>query len=400
MKNLTLDEDVDENKENAGVKNETSDSGPMEKRRPSSCLFVASLKMTRSDDELCRLVTKRFEQYGKLLSVKVLRDTSGRPYAFVQYATDENCKHAILAANNTEMDGRLLRCEAAKVNRTLFLLSHNLLPISTVRRLMSQYGEIELVLASTEDGKVLHEAKSSCKWYIKFAYRDEAIRAFASLTDHESYQVEWAQNVDDTRRKIGAFDKCSIFVGALTPAVTEQNLVDHFSTHGRVTEVSIIHKPTSSFAFVTFDDEAAAACAVSRDNHSMFMDKTINVRYRELYGQGPARAILSPKVPVVLAPPPISLRKKKVDRPLKSEFSMGAASQLAISSRPRDLGRPRSFAASKDYASDRAQKATTPSKSGPEGVVTSARSFARVAQEAAKKSEKPKSCYYIIPKAR
>lgn len=285
--------------------NETS------KRRPSSCMFVASLRSTCSDDELCRSVTRHFLVYGELASVKVLRDPMNRPYAFVQYTNDRDCKLAIKMGHNSELDGRKLRCEAAKVNRTLFISSFRETTKNDLHKLVCDFGETELIAPSSHTGRVIDHSSpdSSFNWFVKFSYRDDAIRAFASLSDNDEYHVEWAQNIDDIAVKASQFDKFAIFIGQLPQAVTEADIRGHFSSHGTIKEVSIIHKLFSTFAFVTFAEEAAAASAVARDNHSMFMNKTIHVQYREITSKANSRILLSPRIPVALAPPPIHLKR-------------------------------------------------------------------------------------------
>jgi RNA recognition motif-containing protein len=48
---------------------------------PSGCLFVASLSEESAEDALASF----FGQHGTVLKIKLLKDRSSRPYAFVQY---------------------------------------------------------------------------------------------------------------------------------------------------------------------------------------------------------------------------------------------------------------------------------------------------------------------------
>jgi RNA recognition motif-containing protein len=89
--------------------------------RPSSCVFVASLNATLTDDQLNNSVTRHFAQWGSIAFVKVLRDLCERPYAFVQFNTDDDAKNAIAKGQGTYLDNRYIRCEPARVNRTLFV---------------------------------------------------------------------------------------------------------------------------------------------------------------------------------------------------------------------------------------------------------------------------------------
>lgn len=301
------------------------------KGKPSACVFVASLRASKTDDELCRSVTKLFSKFGELVSVKVLRDPSNRPYAFAQYSNDDDCKRAIEMGHGSELEGRKLRCEAAKVNRTLFVSVAPPMRLQDLKTSVGKYGEIELLLGSTSEGDVIHVPQNgtSLSWFVKFSYRDDAIRAFASLSDDLQFHVEWAQNIDDINAFSSNIDRTSIYIGLLGPNVTEGEITAHFSIHGEIEEVSVINRLSSSFAFVTYTTEEAAASAVERDNHSMFMDKTIHVQYKEIARKQAPKLILSPRSPVALAPPPINLRKKSTLRP---KYNLGSEFQQAKNS--------------------------------------------------------------------
>lgn len=293
------------------------------KGKPSACVFVASLLASKSDVELCKSVTDHFEGYGKIANVKVLRDYNSRPYAFVQYTNDDDSKLAIKCSNNSLLDGRYIRCEPAKVNRTLFITSYEAVVKGEVAQVVKKFGETELVVASNGYGQIKsgQADDDACRfWFVKFCYRDDAIRAFASLTDNSQFNVEWAKNVEDQSTH-GRFDKYTIFIGQLSRIVTEADVEAHFSKRGKVRTTSVVHKPTTSYAFVTFEDEASAASAVAKDNHTMFMEKNINVQYRELSSY--PKMILSSDMPVVLAPPPVHSKFKTAARAKHNESYPG-----------------------------------------------------------------------------
>lgn len=281
--------------------------------KPSACVFVASLPAQMSDDELCRLVAQNFKKFGEISSVKVLRDPENRPYAFVQYTNDTDCQNAIIEGHNFELGGRRLRCEAAKVNRTLFFSFLVAKTKENVIELVSTFGGTDLVLPGSESGRLVHANLSlllSRNWFVKFSYRDEAIQAFATLSESQEFQVEWAQNVDDISPPQSMFDRNSVYVGHLSPNVTADKLKNHFKAHGSIENISIIRRRDATFAFITFEDEFAAASAIARDNHSLFMNMTIHVKYKMASGKKPMRMLLSPRVPVALAPPPILQRSR------------------------------------------------------------------------------------------
>ncbi|CAK9441267.1 uncharacterized protein LODBEIA_P51360 [Lodderomyces beijingensis] len=310
--------------------------------RPSACVFVASLRSSMADDDLCVAVTNHFKKWGSLTTVKVLRDTSNRPYAFVQYLTEEDSKIAIEMGHNSMLNGRSIRCEAAKVNRTLFFTSKSVLAESVIRAILDRFGEIEELVPSNSRGQIFTATAGSaaCKgyrnWFCKFVYRDDAIKAFASLTEEGFYQIEWAQNVDkanpvaqfdDSDSKIEykvKFDKFSVFVGQLSSTVKETDLRKRFERHGEILNLTLMKKATSTFAFIQFKDESSAAGSVEAENHSMLCGKTMHVQYREVRVRAPR------KFSVALAPPPINLGKKSFGKNHDggNKFFAGAKSRL------------------------------------------------------------------------
>lgn len=156
----------------------TSTTETRRRGRPSSCVFVASLSAMHSDDHLCKSVHNHFKQWGEITLVKVLRDQVNRPYAFVQYTNDRDAASALAGAQHNTLDGRTIRCEPARVNRTLFVtpLNDDLANESTVEEFLGQYGELEeLVYSNFAPGGT----KKHHSWFAKFAYRDDAIRAYA-----------------------------------------------------------------------------------------------------------------------------------------------------------------------------------------------------------------------------
>lgn len=320
--------------------------------RPSSCVFVASLSSSYSDDELCNSVTNYFTKWGTLGGVKVLRDPHNRPYAFVQYNNDGDANRAILEAHNTELGGRIIRCEHAKVNRTLFFSSATRFSDHEMKTQMEEFGEIEQLFPSNDKGYLMSICQESESWYVKFAYREDAIRAFANLKTDGSKVIEWAQNIEsdqyseleDSQDELSVidnyysrnlkddmlptFDKKSVFVGQLSVSVTKEELSRRFSTHGEIVEIVLTKRPKTSFAFVKYQDEISAASAVEKENHAMFQEKTMHVQYKENHpsamknANAPSSAFFSRKFGlntevssqvhgVALAPPPINLTRKQ-----------------------------------------------------------------------------------------
>ncbi|CAI4063731.1 hypothetical protein N7582_002487 [Saccharomyces uvarum] len=168
--------------------------------RPSSCIFVASLAAALSDDELCLSVTENFKKYGDLARVKVLRDNANRPYAFVQYNNDHDAKHALIRAQGTLLNGRRLRCEPAKVNRTLYLKNQQSIDFNEITQICEKFGNLEQIVPDRTDNqytrRYTYPISSASSWFVQFVYRDDAIRAYANLRTDPNWIIEWAQNIN------------------------------------------------------------------------------------------------------------------------------------------------------------------------------------------------------------
>ncbi|KAJ1340486.1 hypothetical protein BSLG_004933 [Batrachochytrium salamandrivorans] len=205
---------------------------------PEACLFVASLAAVRSDTELQESVTTHFKAWGELMNVRVIKDWMGRPYAFVQFKVVEDAQRALVEANNTIIDGRHIRIEQAKVNRTLFVSKINsTLTESEVLEIAAQHGPIEsLTVASSS---TTNTETSGSTAHIKYRYREDAVDAFAAFRASELWSVDWASNViDKASRDVDPF---CIFVGNLNPVlVTEDLLRERFSVYGEINFINLI----------------------------------------------------------------------------------------------------------------------------------------------------------------
>lgn len=257
--------------------------------RPAACLFVASLSSSRTDEQLCVSVTNHFRKWGNLLNVKVLKDWMQRPYSFVQFENFDDAKRALREAHNTVIDGRHIRVEKARVNRTLYISRIGQpLEEQDVRNLLEPYGEIEDIVIPSNSSHMFRNNLGKC-CFARFAFRDDAIQAFSNLRRNGNWVVEWAQNLDQNTSHTPAIpiDKTSIFVGQLNPSlVTRESLLNRFKKYGEIVECSLVNKPNSNrtaFAFLQFDSISGASAAVENENNSTFLDRVIRVQFRELH---------------------------------------------------------------------------------------------------------------------
>ncbi|RIA85788.1 hypothetical protein C1645_741312 [Glomus cerebriforme] len=262
--------------------------GTSKRGLPAGCLFVASLPSIKSDGELHKSVWNHFSRWGILLNVKVLKDWLFRPYSFVQFENVCDARRALVEAHNTVIEGRHIRVEQARVNRTLFIGRLNRsMSEEDIRKLLEPYG-------ATEDIHLLRTystGKSKGCAFVKFCYRDDAIRAYMNLRQNTSnYVIEWAANLEKAVPGPEDIDKRSIFVGQLNQVeVTKESLVEKFGCYGRIREVQYIVRkffrtigpPRSAFAFIYYNDEEASRKAIEAENNTRYFDRTIRVQYRE-----------------------------------------------------------------------------------------------------------------------
>lgn len=321
---LDIDSTKDENNGNnlAGNEAHDNDNGYSSydkeskevRGRPSACVFVASLSSNMSDDVLCQSVTNHFKQWGEMTLVKVLRDPANRPYAFVQYAKDEDADKAISEGQHSILNGRTVRCEKARVNRTLYLqLANSGICEKTMKKLLTRFGEIERLVAVNENFNVINSAKVPNKnWFCKYVYRQDAISAFANLKTKANWNIEWAQNLEDEYKNIPevTIDRYSVFVGHLDPRISKEEMLERFEKHGKIKEAILVNRPLSNFAFIKFKTKEAAASAVECENHSMFKFKTIHVQYRELYNNYRRKFSNDNGLKLNLAPPPVNFKRR------------------------------------------------------------------------------------------
>eukprot|EP00010_Vexillifera_abyssalis_P006674 CAMPEP_0201548812 /NCGR_PEP_ID=MMETSP0173_2-20130828/5316_1 /ASSEMBLY_ACC=CAM_ASM_000268 /TAXON_ID=218659 /ORGANISM="Vexillifera sp., Strain DIVA3 564/2" /LENGTH=552 /DNA_ID=CAMNT_0047958291 /DNA_START=81 /DNA_END=1739 /DNA_ORIENTATION=+ len=207
---------------------------------PAACLFVASLSTETHEGSL----RTYFGQFGDVLKLKLLKDRSSRPYAFVQYLSVEDANNALSSTHGKKFDGRRLRVEKAKVNRTLFLAKMSrTLTNSELREIAEEYGPVESVTIIKNHRT--HQSKGC--GFVKFAYREDASDALSGLkSSHRGHKwvVEWATSTNDP--DLLGVDKHNVFVGGLHPSVTKEQLEQRFSVYGSIENISIVNRHKDS----------------------------------------------------------------------------------------------------------------------------------------------------------
>ncbi|KAI8879830.1 hypothetical protein K501DRAFT_276191 [Backusella circina FSU 941] len=245
------------------------------------CGLLSSLSKKLSDASLRMAVQDHFQKWGPILNVKVLRDWLCRPYAFVQYEEVTDAQRALKEAQGDVLNERHLRCEPARVNRTLFLINykHPFTKQEIERSVLPSFGTLEDITCPAYD--------SGYFALVKFCYRNDAIEAFHALKSGNccpsQWQVEWASNFDMSNKVAIFYDYQSIFVGNLPNHVTSDALSDLFGKCGDVKYIRIIKKSPKNkvYAFVKFALSFQAYSAIRNYNGILWQDKILHVSLRE-----------------------------------------------------------------------------------------------------------------------
>ena len=134
-------------------------------------------------------------QWGTLLNVKVLKDWANRPFSFVQYTTAQEAGYALQQAQKASLDGRMIRVERARVNRTLYVTKEKgkldeavpfpfpsilvvglIFAFKAVKSLLEPFGQVEEIVIPGSWKRASKEIRKGC--FARFVIRDDAINAY------------------------------------------------------------------------------------------------------------------------------------------------------------------------------------------------------------------------------
>lgn len=214
-------------------KEEAEERGP-----PRACVFVANFR-GENEPELRELL----ERHGSILRMKVLRDSqSPRTYAFVQYRLPADADRAIQQTHGLTLNGRVLRVELAKVQRTLFLAKlPQTMDEEQLRALVQEYGPLEKLSIITNH----LTQKSRCCGFVKFAYREDAVVAFDALRNSQRrWIVEWSISSHDPDPAPVAEKPDTVFIGNLPHSANKEAVEARFSQYGTIEHVTFVDRST------------------------------------------------------------------------------------------------------------------------------------------------------------
>lgn len=269
---------------------------------PSSCVFVANLLQSETDEALEVAVTQVFREFGTVF-VKIRRDSNQMPFAFCQYTNDRDAENAIRDGRGRHIRGRPCRCEKAKAHR-LFYFERQYGPAITPREamsLLSPFGKIDSVHRANASDRAAYNLNEGV--VVQFAMYDEGQAALQAFRNHDVYKMQSMANMASPSRNtksnpayrdyLNTYDieRRSVFVGNLPADTVEADLEQHFANCGNIIRVTI-HRPESiidasqkhCFAFIEFDDHRAAIRAIINMHGFNFLGKALRVAKKDSEG--------------------------------------------------------------------------------------------------------------------
>ncbi|KAK7207535.1 hypothetical protein BZA70DRAFT_271566 [Myxozyma melibiosi] len=251
-----------------------------EKPHPSACIFVASLSSSHTLEDLKVAVSTVFTKWNPV-DITVHRDSSDRPYAFVQLRSFEDARDALESRRGVIILDRPIRCEFARVNRSVFLASSKrIIDNDEAEAIFSKYGQLELlIVANVPYGRGILSG-----WCAKFEYREDAINAYFDLRIEKDLIIFYVQNPDPNIP--ASAENPAISIRNLDPKqVTVEMLENKFRPYGRVMDVQLLSRTSSTdpneplSAFVRFENIDEARRAIVEENKTLFLGRRIYLSY-------------------------------------------------------------------------------------------------------------------------
>ena len=278
------------------------------KPRPACSVFIGSLPSYISEEKLLSAINFKFKEYGNVLFVKILKDPKKRSYAFVEFSEESEAQKAVELANNkVKIFNRFIRCENAKVNRTLIVKDFFPDANSDIRlfNTLKNIGELEIIVPVNTNTESFFKKE----WLVQFAFREDALLAIGINQNQNIYSVEWSSNLDDDAKQHNIIPKLtkmnlsvesennnllfennqkidlkSIFIGQLHQKITVQDIYSKFSKHGKILSINLFNKnPKNCYCFLKFNNNRSASFAIEAENHTLLKDKIIHVQCREFF---------------------------------------------------------------------------------------------------------------------
>ncbi|KAK1641315.1 hypothetical protein BDP81DRAFT_458146 [Colletotrichum phormii] len=260
-----------------------------------SCIFVANLPEFKDDVTLEAAVISEFDRFG-VAFVKIRRDGSGMPYAFVQFHSKQDAEEARIQGRGSLILGRPCRTETVRANRTYIIYRHDRvdMTIEEAQELLTPFGALDRI--NLMDKEIQEKLGLPVTVRVQFAVHDpsqQVLRAFRMNHTYrvESYDFKKAMQIrarmphrPAMENNTAERDSRSVFMGDLPLGFTDdriRNLMDHIGGVVAVhTQQCAYEDGPKQIAFVEFTNVSYAQSAIERFNDSLVDGHIIRVQQR------------------------------------------------------------------------------------------------------------------------
>ncbi|KAK2363426.1 UBP1-associated protein 2A [Trifolium repens] len=280
-------------------------------------LYVENLSLQVTSE----ILFNYFERHGDIEECVLAHQRQGSKVSrscFVTYKTLDAAKNAMEHLDQTTLEGKTITIKyvplrvapmaeyADPIHRKLFVRDLSLNTTSqTLCDAFKLYGEIE-------DGNVIvYQDTQKSRRFGYILYKDvksaqKALRVPSKLIDGRSTLCKLAR--DEGKCKTSDTSLRKLYIGNLSPKVTDGMLHDYFWSHGDIEECSVVYDKDSyvsrGYGFVTYKTVEAAKEAVNDLHRMTFEGRDIIVKYANPRKGGGGQLSVPPISPTAALPVP------------------------------------------------------------------------------------------------
>lgn len=248
-----------------------------------------------------------FCQLGQVVDVKVIRDKAtgvSLGYGFVKFFNQEHAQAALHALNGRTIYGQELRVNWAfqrekieEVGPHFQIFVGDLSPEVNERILLEAF---QHVCTGCADARVMWDSatgRSKGYGFMTFRSKEDAQHAIQTMNGEfigsRRVRCGWAQHKEsdavdpDTISKMDPRNS-NVYIGNLSPDVTEQDLREHFERFGHLKAEPKVYRK-GAYGFVEFSTHESAVSAIYEMQHYELKGKHLKVHWGRHHNRGPTQ---------------------------------------------------------------------------------------------------------------